>query len=538
MKKTIKINISGLVFNIDEDAYDHLSKYLDKLHMRFRGTQGESEILADIESRIAEIFQSRSDNEKQVINIDDVLAVIGILGEPEDFADMDDDENENDNAEGEKEEYKGRKYYSGGRKRLYRDPESNVAGGVCSGIGEYFGIDPVILRVLFVVFFLVWGTGLLVYILLWIAIPEAKTTAEKLEMKGERINVSNIEKSIRHEYEGVKENIQNIPNTKAYKRTRSGLGSLGRTLGQIIVTFIKVIGIIIGASFVIAGIALLIGIIGGIVAGQTWLMGDLLDWNEFSVHQVLGLFVDESVAILAIICVLLVIGLPILGLIYGGVKLVFPFRAHDRAIGVSSFGIWIIALVLLAIFALSEGVKYNEVERVVENVELDTPTDKLYFMVAKSDYNKPDYFKMDFGYHQEVRISEEKNKLIILGMPVVDIVKSNNDKPELILKKESRGVNDLAAERFANSIEFGYTIRDSFLIIDPYFRLGEEEKWRGQELDLVLKLPIGYRIFLDESTKEYLSRVSNQENLWSKRMIGEEWIMEENGLRRLSKETD
>lgn len=537
MKRTIKINISGQVFNIDEDAYDSLSVYLDKLHMRYRGTQGESEILSDIESRIAEIFQSRSSDEKQVINIDDVDAAIAILGEPEEFAEMEDGEVEDAGTDGGSER-KGRKYYSGGRRRLYRDPDSQAVAGVCSGVGEYFGIDPIIIRVLFVISLLLWGTGLLIYILLWVVIPEAKTTAEKLEMKGERINVSNIEKSIRHEYEGVKENIQNIPNTQAYKRTRSGMNSLGRALGQIIMAFIKIIGIIIGASFVLVGIALLIGIIGGLLAGQTWLMGDLLDWNEFNMSQVLGLFVDESVAILAIICVLLVVALPIIGLIYGGMKMLFPFRAHDRAIGFSSFGIWIVALIMLSVFALTEGVKYSEVERVVENIEIDTPTNKIYFMVAQSEYQDPDFIELDFGYHRELRIAEENKNLIILGMPVVDIVKSSNEKPELRIRKESRGVNDVAAERFANRIQFAYTMRDSFLIIDPYFRLGEEEKWRSQKLELVLSLPIGYRIFLDESAREYLSGVDNQEHLWSKRMVGQEWIMEENGLKRLSQNMD
>lgn len=533
MKKTIKINISGLVFNIDEDAFDRLSKYLDKLQRRYSGTPGGSEILADIESRIAEIFQSRSSDEKQVINIEDVEAVVAILGEPEEFADIEEDEDQDPDA-GTHE----RPHYSGGRRRLYRDKDNNIVGGVCSGVGEYFGVDPVIVRILFVIFVLLWGTGLLIYILLWLVIPEAKTTAEKLEMKGENINVSNIEKSIRREYDDVKENIKNIPKTQAYKRTRSGVSSFGRAIGQIVKAFIKIIGIIIGASFVLVGIGLLIGIIGGLLAGQTWLMGDLLHWNEFNVLQVLGLFVDESVAILAIICVLLLVAIPIMGLIYGGVKLLFPFRAHDRAIGFSSFGVWIVALVLLSIFALSEGVKYSDVERVTEEIELTNESNKLYFMVGKSEYTDPDFINIDFGYHQEFRITEEGRDLVILGMPVVDIVKSSDDIPELRIRRESRGVNNVAAERFARDIEFGYTIRDSFLIIDPFFRLGKEEKWRGQELRLVLSLPVGYRIYLDESSREYLSGVRNQENMWSERMVGKEWIMEEEGLKRLSKETD
>lgn len=532
MKKTIKINISGLVFNIDEDAYDRLSKYLDKLQNRFRGTPGEGEIMADIEARIAEIFHSRISDEKQVVILADVDAAIAILGEPEEFAEMEEGE------EAFESQARERNFYSGGRKRLYRDPDGKIIGGVCSGVGEYFGIDPVIFRILFVVFFLVYGTGLLVYILLWLVIPEAVTTAEKLEMKGERINVSNIEKSIRREYEGVKENLRNIPDSQAYKRTRSGVSTLGRTLGQIIVTFIKVIGIIIGGSFVIAGIALLVGVIGGLVAGQTWLMGDLFDWQQFSLPQVLGLFVDESVAILAIICVLVLIAVPILGLIYGGVKLLFPFRANDRAIGFSSFGIWVVALILLAVFATSEGVKYNDIERVTDKVVLKTSGDKLYFMVGNSEYREPENLRMNFGYHQDLQIAEDGKKLIILGMPVIDIVKSTKDFPELILNKESRGVNDDAARRYAEQIQYGYSLKDSFLIVDPYFRLGKEEKWRDQELEVVLNLPVGFRIFLDESSRDYLTGVRNQEDLWSEYMVGQEWIMEENGLRRLSKDTD
>jgi phage shock protein PspC (stress-responsive transcriptional regulator) len=532
MKKTVKINISGLVFNIDEDAFEKLRGYLDKLESRFRGTPGEGEIMADIESRIAEIFQSRISDDKHVVNLGDVEAAIGILGEPEDISGSEDDESIYD------EEPRSRTYHSSGRRRLYRDPDSQVIGGVCGGVGEYFGVDPVIIRIIFVVFFLLWGAGFLVYILLWIVLPEARTTAEKLEMKGERINVENIERSIRREYDSVKENLKNIPETEAYKRTRRGVSGVGRTLGQIIVTFLKVIGIIIGGAFVIAGIVLLVGILGGLVAGQTWLMGDIFSWQEFSAPQILGLFVDESVALLALICIVVVIAIPILGLIYGGVKLLFPFRAHDRAIGFSSFGIWIVAIVLLAVFALSEGVKYNDYERVIEDVELKLPSDKVYFMVATSSYEKSEVVEMDFGYHRDLQIVEEGKNLKILGLPVVDVVKTSDTFPSMTLRKESRGVNESAAERFAEQIEFSYTVRDSFLIIDPYFEMGDENKWRGQELEVVINLPVGYRIFLDESSRDFLSGIRNTQGKWSRNMVGKEWLMSEEGLQSLSIEED
>ena len=532
MKKTIKINISGFVFNVDDDAYDRLKAYLDKLQSRFAGTPGDEEIMADIEARIAEIFQSRTGDDKDVVNSEDVEAAIGILGEPEDISGLEDGD------EIFEEEPQRRHHHSNGRRRLYRDPDSHVIGGVCGGVGEYFGIDPVIVRIIFVVFFLAWGAGFLVYILLWLVLPEARTTAEKLEMKGERINVENIEKSIRKEYIGIKDNFKNIPESETYQRTRRGANSFGRAIGQILVTFIKVIGIIIGVTFIIAGVSLLIGILGGLIAGHTWLMGDVFQWQEFSAPQVLGLFVDESVALLALICIVVIIAVPVLGLIYGGVKLLFPFRAHDKAIGFSSFGVWVVAIVLLAIFALSEGVKYNDYERVIDKVELKTPSDNLYFMVAKGEYENKEVIEMDFGYHKDLQIIEDGRELKILGVPVVDIVKTNDRYASMTIKKESRGVNELAAERFAEQMEFGYTIRDSFLIIDPYFELGDESKWRGQELELVLNLPVGYRIFLDESAREYLSGVRSIEGRWSKNMVGEEWIMKEEGLQSLSELED
>ena len=315
---------------------------------------------------------------------------------------------------------------------------------------------------------------------------------------------------------------------------RRSAGGFGRTLGQIIMTFIKIIGIIIGGSLVIAGVALLVGILGAFIAGHTWLMGDVFDWGQFSVQQVLGLFVDESVAILALICILVVIALPVLALIYGGVKLLFPFHANDRAIGFSSFGIWVVALILLAVFALSEGVKFNDTERVEIEQKLNIPGDKVYFMVATGSIDRTDLVQMDFGYHRDVQIVESGRDLKILGMPVVDIEKTNRTAPYLTIRKESRGVNELAAERFAEQIQYGFTERDSFLIIDPYFELGKEDKYRGQEVDVVLYLPVGYRVFIDESSRDYLSGVDNQEDLWSEYMAGDEWIMEEAGLKRVS----
>jgi len=216
----------------------------------------------------------------------------------------------------------------------------------------------------------------------------------------------------------------------------------------------------------------------------------------------------------------------------------FPFRAHDKAIGLGSLGVWIVALVFVAIFGASEAMKYNESERVIQKVDMEFPEKNLYLMVAETEYNYPKQMQMHFGYRHEMRVSEQGDNLVLLGMPTLDIVKSYDSIPELAIKRESRGVNDNVALRNAQQIQFNYTIRDSLLIIDPFFRLGKDEKWRDQELELTISLPVGYRIFLDESTREYLQGVDNQEDLWSEHMVGYAWTMEDRGLTRVDKDTD
>ncbi|MCK9326452.1 MAG: PspC domain-containing protein, partial [Bacteroidales bacterium] len=193
MKKTIKVNLGGIVFQLDEDAYDLLREYLDRLEARFSQLAGGNEILNDIEVRMAELFSLRLTSEREVVNLTDAREVTAIMGDPAEIGD------------GEEEpEVESTTTHSGSyrrRRRFYRDPDNQVIGGVCSGLGAYFNLDPVIIRVLFVMFTLAYGTGLLVYLILWIGMPEARTSAEKLEMHGEEINVLNIERRVRQDYD-------------------------------------------------------------------------------------------------------------------------------------------------------------------------------------------------------------------------------------------------------------------------------------------------------------------------------------------------
>jgi phage shock protein PspC (stress-responsive transcriptional regulator) len=195
MKITVSVNLGGYSFNIDEDAYTELKSYLKNLELHFAGEESSSEIISDIETRMAEIFRTKITSYKQVINIDDVRQVISVLGNPEDISD----------TEGPTVRDK---FSSPGYHRMYRDTDHRIIGGVCSGMGAYWDIDPLIIRILFIALILAGGIGALVYLILYIVLPEAKTTAQKIEMKGNPVNIHNIKDSVKKEFDTVRKNMK------------------------------------------------------------------------------------------------------------------------------------------------------------------------------------------------------------------------------------------------------------------------------------------------------------------------------------------
>jgi len=197
MNKVFNINLGGYPFTIDDRAYEILSTYLKKIHQHFKSSEGYEEITGDIEARMAELFGDLMAG-RQIVTEKDVNDAIGIMGKPEDFgAEAMEDEDEEMDA-GTQARQEGANYKTG--KRLFRDPEEKVVNGVCSGIAAYFGIaDPIWVRLAFVGFTLLGGSGLLVYIVLMMVMPEAKTASDRLAMKGEPVNASNIGKIIEEE---------------------------------------------------------------------------------------------------------------------------------------------------------------------------------------------------------------------------------------------------------------------------------------------------------------------------------------------------
>jgi phage shock protein PspC (stress-responsive transcriptional regulator) len=200
MNKIFNINLGGYPFVIDDEAYFKLDKYLSHIKKHFSKSEGCDEIISDIEARIAELFNEHLKGQP-IVSMREVDEVIKTMGTPKDFGDADESYRAEERTS---ETAAGTKYRSG--KRLYRDTDDKVVAGVCSGLAAYFGVeDPLIFRLIFAVLFFS-GVGFIAYLIFWIAVPAAKTSAEKLSMKGEPINVTNIARK-------VEEELNNLSNT-------------------------------------------------------------------------------------------------------------------------------------------------------------------------------------------------------------------------------------------------------------------------------------------------------------------------------------
>ncbi|PLW93490.1 MAG: hypothetical protein C0591_14565 [Marinilabiliales bacterium] len=205
MKKTLNINIKGIIFYLDEDAYTKLNAYLEEIKTHFRNKKGQEEIINDIENRIVELFQQKLNDKKQVIVIADVEEIIGIMGHPVDF------------DEYSEEELTSQLNRQKGKKRLFRNIDDRMLGGVCSGLGSYFNIDATVVRIIFLLALFIGGSSILVYLVLWIVIPPARTVSDRLEMQGDPVTISNIEKAFKEEMNEIKDKLDDL--TEQAKQT-------------------------------------------------------------------------------------------------------------------------------------------------------------------------------------------------------------------------------------------------------------------------------------------------------------------------------
>lgn len=518
MKKTFTINISGTVFHIEEDAYEVLQKYLINLKSHFGTGEEGKEILADIEARIAEIFIENSTGSQKVVSVDMVNSAIEIMGSPEDF-EQDETEEESPSVEEAKR-----------RRRLYRDPDHRVIGGVCGGLGAYFNMDPVVLRIIFVVLlFATSGAAILAYIILWIAVPKAKNTAQRLEMRGQEATVKNIEKSIKEEVSDMKESFKKMKDSETYAKGKKTVDTAGDVAYSGIKVLLRVAVIVIGVLLIISGFLGLLGFISSMVVGHSFVQGWPMIWSpEVEVPGFLNHFVNSGTLTFGLIAAGILAGIPLLAMLFIGTKLVFRYKTNNTAIGLTMVGVWLMALVALVVISVSQLGNFKNRSSVTETKTISCDwCQTLVLKLAEDKY--ANYAKVDFEI-ENLKMAVVDGEDVLLGHVKLDIEKSGNEDFSVLVKKASRGRTRDVAKESSESIIYRFEQKDSTLLFDPYFILGQDVKYRGQDVSITIKVPEGKAVYLDDDLVKIIHDIENVSNTWDGDMVGKTWVMKPEGL--------
>ena len=494
MNKTVSINLAGILFNIDEDAYQKLQNYFEAIKASLQNTQGASEIISDIEGRVAELFSERIKTSQQVISNKEVDEIVIIMGQPEDY--KIDEEIFEEAPKNEKSDSQ--------KRRLFRDRDNSYIGGVSSGFGYYFGIDPLIIRLIWVILIFGAGMGPLLYIILWILIPAANTTAEKLSMMGKPINITNIEKKVKEEFGNVKESLERVKESvnsgrlnDLGKNIQSTSRSFFETIGDLILLFFKLIFKAIGMFFIVFSIVILIGFFIGLltvgIADAIHFPG--MDFAELVNSSGLPIWL---VSILA----LLIAGIPMVFILLLGLRMVSKrIPLFNKYTKFSLLGVWLIVLITLTIFSVKQAADYRLDASVTEQVELPiTKMDTLYLEMK----GNPLYSKFLHRNSNLEIIYDEQDTKRIYGSDIRLIVQSTKDSiGSISVEKKASGVDYLIAKDRAMALDYQFEFKNNTLSLDGFFLTDIEQKYRGQNIEVIIQLPIGSVLFPDENTYSY-----------------------------------
>lgn len=513
MNQTVTINISGIVFHIEVDAYEDLKNYLNKIKSYFNNSEECEEIMTDIEARIAELFNEKISDVNQVILKKDVEEVITIMGKPEQYI-------TEDEIEEEKEESYENKRTSSPDKKFFRNPDERMLGGVCSGVAAYFGFDAVWARLFFVLATIFWGFGGTLYIILWIVIPEAKTAKDKLQMKGEPINIDNIGKTVQDEAAKVNDKLKNMNKGKFGQFVERFFS----VLGEVFRAIFKVAGNIIGFGLLVVGIFLAIGFVAGL-SGSDMILAITSD-GIFSIEssEFFNLiFVSDDQFHLATFGVIMLIGIPIIAIIYGGVKLLFKVKAH-YSIGIVMLIFWITGAAICSLIGIKMGKELSSDEQIVEEVTLPSDINSFSLVANTSDIPGEGILGGEFS-----TISLD-NDSIYMNDIIINVYQSETDSTYIKVIKEANAESNKAAKIKARAINYSYTMNDSTLSFSNYISTLKKHKIRGQQVRLKLYLPYGKSVYFDKSVRNVIYNIPNVTDTYDGDMMNKKWVMLEDGL--------
>ncbi len=592
MKKIININFHSRVIPIEESAYDILRKYVESLKKHFAGEEGGDEIVNDIENRFAELFSDRLKKGATCITDADVEEIISSMGRPEDFDQNEDNKsdgkkssagfNENSGSEEPRRLYRSEndKMLSGVcgglaayfkidssfvrilfallilgsfgsalivyivlwivlppkslvtkiKKRLFRDPDHRMIGGVASGLSAYFNTEIWVFRVIFLapliinafrsIFRHVWvdfdgpfsflangfGGGLFtIYIILWIVLPEAQTASEKLEMRGEKIDLESIKNTIKSDLEGFRQKATVVGaeiKEKAEqfgKEVRDHSGGIRRDISSINGPRQGIghaIGVLFKAFFlfisVIVTFALVMALIGLIFTGPV-----VLPLKDYVIQGFWQNMMAWSVLLFFII-------LPVVGLLTWLIRRIIGVRRGSNYLGYTFGSLWVIGLISFIFLVASISRHFSTRNGVSQEIPMAAPAHGK--LIVKIDDSRPYYMESDWmgiNWNRKGPFFDISDDSLTLNTVRVNVAKSKDSSWHLQLQKLSRGNTTAEAGHTASEINFQVDQQDSLLVLGRGFAIKPKEQFRNQQVLILIEMPVGKKIFMSANLDEY-----------------------------------
>lgn len=470
MDKIHNISIGGFAFVIEDEAYLNLKTYLQKIKISLEKSGDVDEIIADIEFRIVELLKERMKT-REVVNGGDVMHIIGVMGQPEDYL--------SEEIESEETYTSSHSGQAKTIKKLYRDPDDKKLGGVLSGLGHYLGIDAVWLRVLLLVLpfmdiFLVGistGSIIIAYLILWIAIPEAKTASQKLEMRGEPVN-----------FDSIKDFFVNSPSDENGEAPRAAKSS--SVLGNLMNLFVKLITfvavfvlVLVAFSLVISLVAVIFGLgVAGFGAGIAGLsLSDYLPYLVENNWEIWIFYISFALVML----------MPAIGLLLLVMRLISKRYQAPRWAGISVVAMFFVGFLGLTILTIS----------VLRNFQRTSTRTEVLTIPKNDSILRVDWKEKDF----EDLIKEERDVFYYENPRDLRVAAAKESENYLKLNYITKGENTEQAEENQKYTVFPFEIDSSYLSVNNIVGVKKEGKWRNQVIKPTLYLAENQKVtFLEK----------------------------------------
>ncbi|MGB0196302.1 MAG: PspC domain-containing protein [Flavobacteriales bacterium] len=488
MNKTIDIELAGLLFHMEEKAHAQLQAYLNSIAAALANTEGKEEIIREVEARLAELFQEALGESRQVVALDDVTAACAQIGSPEDFVD-------------EEDAPKASAGNATGNRRLFRDPENGMIGGVATGMAHYFDADPVWVRVIALLVILFTGIGLPVYLVLWVITPKAETVADRMAMRGERATFENIKSRVQSEYERVENHLRD-------RRPGHQLAAFIRefflALGKVVSWFFRGLGWVFLLSFVVMLFGLAFGVfalltgwgdvvIDGINVGPE--PGTVTRWMELVLPR--GIAAGHLWMLALAFC-----ALPLMLFAWLLLRLIFksPLNATGARAGfVTASVITVCGLIGGGIIAGKTALEFREETTVKESFALPEGLERLVLRAEPSPAMEGDA-PASFWVFREDEVS--------VPLVEVDILRTDGGVPELWIEKRAMGMHKPLSYQRAEHVGYAPTVSaDGVIALPSVLSFPASDLYRGQHVEVTLMVPEGVELIEDASLDQLLHDV-------------------------------